>query len=85
MRMTPLWNKHWEKWGCLTAVFGFSKCHGNPTNGFDFLTSVRFGFSETDSESTFGFPHISNADDILLMAPHVTELQRLFVKLNLND
>ena len=54
MRMTPLLNKHWKKYGCSIAVFGFSKCHRNPT--FGFLTLVRF--SKTDSEPTLEFPHI---------------------------
>ena len=37
----------------------FSKCHRNPTFGFDFFdVRRRFGFAKTDSEPTFGFPHI---------------------------
>ena len=57
MRMTPLFNKCWQKCGGLISVFGFSKCHGNLTFSFHFSMSVRFSFTKTDSERTCGFPH----------------------------
>ena len=41
--------------GRVRRVFGFSKCHGNQTFVSTFW--LWSGFSKTDSEPTFGFPH----------------------------
>jgi len=43
--------------------FRFSKKPRKPVNpnfGFDFLATVRFGFLKTETEPTFGLPHIPN-------------------------
>jgi hypothetical protein len=42
----------------IISVFGFQKSLGNPNFGFDFFAAVRFGFLKTETEPTFGLPHI---------------------------
>jgi len=66
--MTPLLNKHIKTWEQIVAFyfninfhnFGFQKSPENPNFGFDFLTTVWFGFQKTETELTFGLLHIPN-------------------------
>jgi len=48
------------------SVFGFQKSFGNPNFGFDFLATVRFGsgFLKSETERTFGLPHIPNKNRV---------------------
>jgi len=46
----------------IIPVFGFLKSLGNSNFEFDFLATVRFGFLKSETELTFGLPHIPNGD-----------------------
>jgi len=79
MRMTPLLNKHREKVVAfililvfIILVFGFQKSLGNPNFGFDFLATVQFGFLKTETELTFGLPHIPSYNEFFLLQDKFT-------------
>jgi len=42
----------------IISVFGFQKSLGNLHFGFDLLATVRFEFQKSETELTFGLPHI---------------------------